>query len=64
VDITKDPRYDGCRNPHPEHIGKVGVITSLRKIEGHLSPVITLTDGSVVGGWECWWEPVERSGGN
>ena len=63
VDITKqNPAYG---NPHPEHIGKQGVITSMRMIEGHASPVITLSDGAVVGGWECWWEHIEtRTGGN
>lgn len=66
IDVTKHPEsYPGARNPHPEHIGKQGVITRMRIIEGHASPVITLSDGAVVGGWECWWEPLELPrGGN
>lgn len=64
VDITKQAGVSGGANPHPEHVGKQGIITSIRNIEGTLSPVITLQDGSVVGGWECWWEEMDVKGGN
>jgi hypothetical protein len=52
------------RQPNPQHEGKEGTITGVeptafRDIKFDV-PVITLDDGSVVRGYECWWEPVER----
>jgi hypothetical protein len=66
VDGTQLDFGDGVHgnNPHPEHIGKLGVITSIRMVEGTQSPVIELVDGAVVGGWECWWEPAGTGEGN
>lgn len=47
------------RQPYPEHVGKTGTITGTKKVgEGFSSPVITLDDGTVLRGYECWWEPV------
>ena len=40
------------RDPHPEHIGKVGRITAMG---GGLSPRILLNDGTELDGCECWW---------
>ena len=51
------------RQPHPEQTGKLGIITGSETVEflGHKveTPVITLDDGSVLKGYECWWEPVK-----
>ncbi len=58
------------RQPHPEHEGKLGTITGDESITDdngrHMLyvPVITLDDGAVLRGYECWWEParIERKG--
>lgn len=49
------------RQPHPSQVGKHGTIGAFEsvKIFGHriMVPVITLDDGTVIRGYECWWEP-------
>lgn len=40
------------RDPHPEHIGKIGRITIVG--EG-ISPHILLNDGTELDGYDCWW---------
>jgi hypothetical protein len=51
------------RQPHPEHEGKEGSITGKEEMDmGDMKfnvPVITLDDGTVLKGYECWWEPVK-----
>jgi hypothetical protein len=53
----------GLKNPHPEHIGKLGIISKITRVQGTLTPIITLEDGTEVGGWECWWEPTKEKFG-
>ena len=62
--VEGDVTWRDGKNLHPKYIGKVGTITGLRNIEGCMSPLITLDDGAVIGGWECWWEPYSIGGGN
>ena len=40
------------RDPHPEHIGKVGRITAMSEDS---PPHIILSDGTELDGSECWW---------
>ena len=49
------------RDPHPEHIAKLGTIIAEEELTGwgFGIPVIKLDDGTVLRGSECWWEPVE-----
>ena len=49
------------RDPHPEHIGKKGVIAGVDESDG--MPKIQLDDGTTLFGYECWWEPIVRRGG-
>jgi len=51
-----------ANQPFPEHEGKEGAISGTepikfmgRKID---VPVITLDDGTILKGYECWWEPI------
>lgn len=50
-------------SPKPETVYLDGVITGIEPVEiGDTSidtPVITLDDGSVLRGYECWWTPIE-----
>ena len=46
------------RDPHPEHIGKIGRITALKEGE---SPHIVLDDGTELDGCECWWRKLQDS---
>jgi len=51
-----------ANQPFPEHEGKEGAITGTEAI-GFMGrkinvPVITLDDGTILKGYECWWEPV------
>ena len=53
------------RQPHPQHGGKLGTITDSTVWSFGFSswfdvPVITLDDGTVLKGYECWWEPVKE----
>lgn len=63
-----EPRKDQVRVAvllNPEHIGKEGTIIAL--VGDWVSPKIELDDGSIVYGYECWWEPIGwsvREGGN
>ena len=55
------------RQPHPNHEGKEGFITGTEAVnlggEKFDVPVITLDDGVVLKGYECWWEPVKITEG-
>jgi len=42
------------RDPHPEHIGKGGVITAVDSEDG--MPHIRLDNGTELLGCECWWQ--------
>lgn len=60
------PPVDGLmRQPHPDQVGKFGTITGEADVTDsdgrHIcfSPEITLDDGTVLYGYECWWEPVK-----
>jgi len=53
------------RQPHPEHEGKEGTITGEKdilawstKLKPFFVPIITLDDGTVLEGSECWWEKI------
>jgi len=52
------------RQPHPEHNGKKGTITDFWPVrledEEFNIPVITLDDGTVLKGYDCWWEPIDE----
>lgn len=52
------------RQPRPEHEGKEGTITGSEPMEFEFmtidTPVITLDDGTVLRGYECWWAPIEN----
>jgi hypothetical protein len=53
------------RQPHQEHIGKLGTITGTDRIGSAdggpwITPVITLDDGTVLYGFDCWWEPIKE----
>lgn len=37
---------------------QLGTITSVEKALGLDTPVITLDNGSMVRGYECWWKPI------
>ena len=54
------------RQPYPEHEGKEGTITGSEPLSfgsaSFSTPVITLDDGVVLKGFECWWEPVVKKG--
>ncbi len=39
------------KDPHPEHLGKIGRITAID--DG--MPHITLDEGVVLEGCDCWW---------
>jgi hypothetical protein len=56
---------DGLRKqPFPEHEGKYGSITGKEPMTlGDMTfdiPVITLDDGTILKGYECWWEFVKE----
>jgi hypothetical protein len=55
------------RQPHGGHEGKQGFITGTEPVEFADTkfdvPVITLDDGTVLKGYECWWEPVKITEG-
>ena len=47
-------------DPYPEHINKKGVITGIADLGGGFTtPVITLDDGNMLYGSECWWMEVK-----
>lgn len=52
-----------CKQPHPEHEGKEGSITGKEEMTlGDMTfnvPVITLLDGTILKGYDCWWEHVK-----
>lgn len=54
------------RQPNPSEVGKLGIITGTEPVSlGGTSfdvPVITLDDGTILKGYECWWEPVKDKG--
>lgn len=52
-----------ARQPHPEHEGKEGVITGEENVmpksmKPFYTPIITLDDGTILSGTDCWWEQV------
>ena len=63
-DLVRIPKVSyPARQPHPEHEGKIGYITATEAVQmGDMKfnvPVITLEDGVVLKGYDCWWEPVK-----
>lgn len=59
VDVTGQEKYGvALRTPDESkpHIGKVGIARLVDAHGGQLV-MITLDDGTVIGGHECWWEP-------
>lgn len=50
--------------PHPEHESKEGSITGIEPVSignTHIDvPVITLDDGTILKGYECWWQPINN----
>ena len=50
---------DGLNQPAKEHAGKRGIISAYESVKlGRVRttvPVITLDDGTVLRGYECWW---------
>lgn len=58
IDVTGKTLHGvGIRTPDVStpHIGKLG---TAEKVDD-LNVRITLDDGAVLMGYECWWEPVE-----
>jgi len=55
------------RQPNAGHEGKLGIITGSELVGyGRMQfpvPVITLDDGTILKGYECWWEPVKMEKG-
>ena len=58
-------------NPTPQHIGRQGVLTGEKatayKVNGEVvyrgsTPEITLDNGDIVYGDECWWKPLDPPG--
>jgi hypothetical protein len=67
-DRVRIPSVEAPLNqPHPAHEGKEGFITGSELVGygrmGFNVPVITLDDGVVLKGYECWWEPVKMEEG-
>jgi ribosomal protein L21E len=58
--VIISPVSPPMRQPHPEHTGKEGTITGKEEMSSFNVPVITLDDGAVLKGYECWWEPVKE----
>lgn len=54
--------FELCQ-PKPEKIGMYGTLTGYEMVKfmGREMevPVFTLEDGTVIAGYECWWEPVK-----
>ena len=59
IDVTGMEVAPGLEGRTPEvskpHLGKCGLA---EWVEGHVR--ITLDDGSVLWGYECWWTPIEE----
>lgn len=54
-----------CKTPEisKPHVGKLGVAE--RTVVGGYDTVrLTLDDGTVLYGYECWWEPVKGAAAN
>lgn len=64
MDIEGEPILDMpdliCKTPaiSRPHVGKVGIAERVI-VEGYDTVRLTLDDGTVLYGYECWWEPVE-----
>ena len=46
------------------NIGKLGWCEEDAEVPGmpgYLNPRITLDDGTVIWGYQCWWKPIEKS---
>jgi hypothetical protein len=50
-------------SPYPETVRLEGVITGVESLDFDGlkidTPVITLDDGTVLKGYECWWTPIK-----
>ena len=57
VDVTGEEVFPGIEGRTPDeskpHIGKMGVAE-----EAGETVRITLDDGTIIWGSECWWEPI------
>ena len=60
ADLFPGARPVGLRDPHPEHIGKRGVIVGATESG---VPIIELGDGTLLQGSECWWRTVPDAAG-
>lgn len=58
VDVTGQEVIYGIEGRTPEiskpHVGKEGLAEKLQDE----SVRITLDDGTILTGWDCWWEPL------
>jgi hypothetical protein len=59
IDVTDQEIFPGIIGRTPDisisHIGKEGLAEEIED----LIIRITLDDGSIIYGYECWWEPIE-----
>ena len=59
IDVDGKEVFPGLMGKTPEiskdHIGKEGMA---EKFEGTVK--ITLNDGNVLYGYDCWWEPIDE----
>lgn len=65
IDVVGVEVFPGVMGATPDvskpHIGKEGLAELVDGLMGPDTVRITLDDGSVLYGYECWWEPVEPS---
>ena len=61
IDVTGVEVFPGVLGKTPEeskqHVGKRGLAERVNDLGGVR---ITLDDGSVVYGYECWWKPIKE----
>ena len=59
IDVTGMEVFPGVLGKTPDtskpHIGKQGLAESI----DDLSVRITLDDGTIIYGYECWWKPIK-----
>lgn len=63
IDVTGEEVFPGIERRTPDeskpHIGKQGVAEEVNFAETGELVRITLDDGALLWGSECWWEPIE-----